>query len=218
MSDMIRAHAQERPNHTAIVDGERVLTFAEFDALIDRAASSLQRDGVGDRGAVAMCGPSSIEYVTAFVAALRVGAAACPLAPSSTAEQLAAMVRDCGAGILFVDDSASAALDTVGDKLTINAAGLVTVICVLAWIGKSGDRRRMSRQMPISCTIAESTPAAMMLFRYDSASASSLVKMSVLNVTYARTPRRCRNVMSAGRSATVKFFARIRALKRSRPK
>ena len=71
-----------------------------------------------------MCGPSSIEYVTIYVAALRVGAAACPLAPSSTSEQIAAMVRDCGAGLLCVDDSASAALDSVADKLTVKRIAL----------------------------------------------------------------------------------------------
>ena len=73
MPDMIRAHAKERPDHRAIVDGDRVLTFAEFDAWIDRAAAAMQRDGVGNKGAVAFCTPSSIEYVTAFVAALRIG-------------------------------------------------------------------------------------------------------------------------------------------------
>src|SRR5262245_4081021 len=71
MPDMIRAHAKERPQHRAIIDGERVLTFAEFDALIDRAAAAMQRDGAGNKGAVAICSPSSIEYVTVFVAALR---------------------------------------------------------------------------------------------------------------------------------------------------
>ena len=124
MPDIIRAHAQETPGRIAVIDGDRTLTFAQFDALIDRAAAALQRDGVGDRGAVAMCGPSSIEYVTTYVAALRIGAAACPLAPSSTPEQLAAMVRDCGAGLLFVDDSASSALDTVAEKLTVKRVAL----------------------------------------------------------------------------------------------
>src|SRR5690349_18014963 len=113
MPELLHAHAKERPSHIAIVDGERRMTNAEFDALVDRVAASMQRDGIQNRGAVAMCGPSSIEYVAAFVAAVRVGAAACPLAPSSTPEQLAAMVRDCDAGLLFVDDSASKALDTV---------------------------------------------------------------------------------------------------------
>jgi long-chain acyl-CoA synthetase len=124
MPAMIRAHAMERPNHPAIVDGNRVVTFAALDALVDRAAAAMQRDGVGNRGAIAVCGPSSIEYVTAFVAALRIGAAACPLAPSSTPEQLAAMVRDCGAGLLFVDDNASAALDGVADKPAMKRVAL----------------------------------------------------------------------------------------------
>jgi acyl-CoA synthetase (AMP-forming)/AMP-acid ligase II len=124
MPEMIRAHAMERPAHIALLDGERTLTFAQFDALVDRAAAALQRDGIGDKGAVAICGPSSIEYVLTFVAALRIGAAACPLAPSSTPEQLAAMVRDCGAGLLFVDDSVSAALDTVVEKLSVKRVSL----------------------------------------------------------------------------------------------
>ncbi len=118
MPALIRAHAMERPNHTAIIDGDRSVTFAELDALIDRAAAAMQRDGVQARGAIAICGPSSIEYVTAFIAALRAGAAACPLAPSSTADQLAMMVQDCGATLLFLDDSASSALDSASENVS----------------------------------------------------------------------------------------------------
>ncbi len=124
MPDLIRAHAAHRPDHVAVVDGERSLTFAQFDVLIDRAAAAMQRDSVKPRGTIAICGPSSIEYVTAFIAALRVGAAACPLAPSSTPEQLAMMVRDCGASLLFADDPASLALDGVAEPLTLTRIAL----------------------------------------------------------------------------------------------
>jgi hypothetical protein len=44
-------------------------------------------------------------------------------------------------------------------------AALVTVICVEVWMGKSGESARMSRQMPMSCTMAASTPLAMMVRR-----------------------------------------------------
>ena len=124
MPDLIRAHATSRPDHPAVVDGDRTVTFAELDALVDRAAAALQRDGVKRLDAVAMCGPSSIEYVTMFVAALRAGAAACPLAPSSTAEQLAMMVKDCGARLVFVDDAASAALESVAEPPTAKRVAL----------------------------------------------------------------------------------------------
>jgi len=115
MPDLVRAGAASRPQRTAVIDGERVVTFAALDALIDRAAAALQRDGVQRLDTVAICGPSSLEYVVIFVAALRAGAAACPLAPSSTADQLAMMVRDCGANLIFVDDDASQALESVAE-------------------------------------------------------------------------------------------------------
>ena len=57
MPELIRAHAEHRPDHIAIIDGDRSLTFAEFDVLIDRAAAAMQRDGVRSRGTVAICGP-----------------------------------------------------------------------------------------------------------------------------------------------------------------
>jgi long-chain acyl-CoA synthetase len=124
MPDMIRAHAAARPDHPAVIDGERMVTFAQFDVLVDRAAAALQRDGVKRLDTVAICGPSSIEYVTIFVAALRAGASACPLAPSSTAVQLAMMVKDCGAKLVFVDDAASAALDSTDEPPTAKRVAL----------------------------------------------------------------------------------------------
>jgi long-chain acyl-CoA synthetase len=124
MSDLIRAHAAERPDHVALIDGDDRLTYAEFNALIDRAAVALQRDGVGQRDVIAICGPSCNAYLVAFVGALRIGATVSPQSPSSTAEGLASMIRDCGAKILFLDDAVSAALDGVADKLTIPRIGL----------------------------------------------------------------------------------------------
>ncbi len=124
MPELIRSHAEYRPDHLAVIDGDRSLTFLQFDSLIDRAAAAMQRDGVKPHATVAICGSTSIEYVTTFIAALRCGAAACPLAPSSTSEQLAMMVRDCGAALLFVDDPASIALDGVAEPLKVERIAL----------------------------------------------------------------------------------------------
>jgi acyl-CoA synthetase (AMP-forming)/AMP-acid ligase II len=116
--DVIRAHAVERPNHIAVADGAHTITYAELDALCERVAAGLQRDGVKQREAIAIVGPSSIEYVAAFLGAIYAGVAASPLSPSSTPEGLALMIRDSGAKIIFCDDANSAALDTVAEKLT----------------------------------------------------------------------------------------------------
>jgi len=100
---LIRARAEAAPQSIALIQGERVLTFAAFDALLDRVAATLHRDGVGPRDAIAICAASSIEYVAAFFGALRAGVAVAPLAPSSTAESLGVMIADSGAKIFFVD-------------------------------------------------------------------------------------------------------------------
>src|ERR1700704_3485919 len=85
--DLVRHQAQERPQHTAILQEDpapRSIDYRTLDALMDRAAAALQRDGVEPTEAIAMCGPNSIEYALLFLGALRAGVAIAPLAPSST--------------------------------------------------------------------------------------------------------------------------------------
>lgn len=107
---LVRGTAQARPDRIAVIDGERQLRYAEFDALIDRIAATLQRDGLKPTDTVSICALSSIEYAATFLGALRAGIAVAPLAPSSTAKDFSAMVRDSGAKILFTDDFAANAM------------------------------------------------------------------------------------------------------------
>jgi long-chain acyl-CoA synthetase len=110
--DLIRAHARERPEHLALIEGDATLTYRELAALMDRIAFALQRDGAGE--AVAICAQASIAYATAFCGILAAGAAVAPLAPSSTAASLGMMIEDCGAKILFLDRETGESLKGVG--------------------------------------------------------------------------------------------------------
>jgi len=101
IADLIGAHAAREPRHSALVQGERTLDYASLDALMDRVAAALQRDGIRPREAIAICAANSIDYAALFLGALRAGVAVAPLAPSSTAESIAGMVADCGAKRLF---------------------------------------------------------------------------------------------------------------------
>ena len=117
--ELIHLHAQHQPGHPALVQDKRSVSYAELDALMDRVAASLQRDGVQPREAIAICASTSIEYAALFLGALRAGVAVAPLAPSSTAESLAIMIRDCGAKRLFLDATTSPALDSVRDRIDV---------------------------------------------------------------------------------------------------
>ena len=78
ISDLVRRTARAAPERVALIDGERRLSYREFDALIDRVAAALQRDGVAPRETIAICAASSI-------AAKRLPGSALPLPARSSA-------------------------------------------------------------------------------------------------------------------------------------
>jgi acyl-CoA synthetase (AMP-forming)/AMP-acid ligase II len=106
LSDLVRGHAVQRPEHIALIDADRVRTYAALDTLVDRAAAAMQRDGLIKGECVGIVAATSIEYLVVMLAALRAGGVAAPLAPSSTAQALAAMVGDAAPRLLFFDAAA----------------------------------------------------------------------------------------------------------------
>ncbi|QDM15455.1 acyl--CoA ligase [Tardiphaga sp. vice352] len=104
---LVHNTAAAQPTKIAIIDDASSLTYAEFDALIDRVAAALQADGLKPQDVISICAYSTIQYVATFLGALRAGVAVAPLAPSSTPADFAAMLKDGGAKILFMDSSAA---------------------------------------------------------------------------------------------------------------
>ncbi|MBK6006138.1 acyl--CoA ligase [Ramlibacter ginsenosidimutans] len=106
--DLIREHARARPAQPALRQGAQAMTWAELDAQVDRIAAQLQRQGLQPRQAIAIAGANSLPYACLFLGGLRAGLAVAPLPTGATAEQLAGMVRDSDARILFADASVPA--------------------------------------------------------------------------------------------------------------
>ncbi|MBC7500851.1 MAG: acyl--CoA ligase [Herminiimonas sp.] len=119
LSDCIRHHAAHRPHHAALIQESRMLDYAELDALVDRAAAALQRDGLRSGDTIAICAASSIDYAVVFLGGLRAGVAVAPLAPSSTPQSLAGMVADCGARLFFTDMAVKTELDAAGTAIGV---------------------------------------------------------------------------------------------------
>jgi long-chain acyl-CoA synthetase len=88
LSEFIRIHAGLRPDHVAVIQGERQVRWGDFDALIDRTAATLQGRGVSHQEVVAICAANSIEYLVTFLGALRAGVAVAPLAPNANVDSL----------------------------------------------------------------------------------------------------------------------------------
>jgi acyl-CoA synthetase (AMP-forming)/AMP-acid ligase II len=113
ISDLIREDALTTPGHAALIDLDRELSYGELDRAMDRVAAALLARGIGPRDTIAVCAATSIEYVAVFLGALRIGVVVAPLAPSATAENLATMIADSGAKILFLDATTRASFTTI---------------------------------------------------------------------------------------------------------
>jgi long-chain acyl-CoA synthetase len=117
--ELIRFHAQERPDHPALIEGERRVSFATLDAMMDRVAATLQREGIRSTEAIAICAGSSLEYAAVFLGALRAGVAVAPLAPSATPRTIADMAANADARLFFADTAAADELAPVRTRIAM---------------------------------------------------------------------------------------------------
>ncbi len=124
LPELIRAHAQERPDHPALIEGDETLTYGALAGLMDRIAFALQRDGVRSGEAVAICARNSLAYAAAFCGILAAGAAPALLAPSSTAASLMMMLGDSGARLFLLDRESAARLKEAGEDKAVRRIAL----------------------------------------------------------------------------------------------
>jgi 3-oxocholest-4-en-26-oate---CoA ligase len=109
--------AREVPDRVAIVCGGRRLTYAELDDRADRLAHVFASHGIGAGDAVAISLTNRSEYVEAFFAALKLGAAPVNLNYQYVADELAHVIADCDAAAVVLHpattDAVTAAVDTL---------------------------------------------------------------------------------------------------------
>ncbi|MCG6542032.1 acyl--CoA ligase [Pseudomonas sp. KSR10] len=115
--DLIAHWAERRPDHPALLQDERSMSFAELDAQMNRVACALQRDGMKPGDVLAICALNSIEYATAFLGALRAGMTVAPLAPSASADSLLTMLADASPRLLCLDALSAQHLRSVAAQL-----------------------------------------------------------------------------------------------------
>ena len=141
IAELIAAQAARRPRHPALLQDARSLDYGTLDALMNRIAAALQRDGLVPGDAISICAANSIEYAVVFLGALRAGAVVAPIPPSNTAASIAAMVADADARLLFVDADAAAKLVTVSTTMRATLLALDDAtgrLTLTAWFAGPG--------------------------------------------------------------------------------
>jgi long-chain acyl-CoA synthetase len=92
--DLIRTTARAQPGHTAVVDGERSVSYGELLARVDALAGEWRRAGVAPLDRVAFIYPDSIDYVAGSLAVLALGAAVVPVAPALMWDEVSRVIEE----------------------------------------------------------------------------------------------------------------------------
>jgi len=117
VAELVREAARERPDAVALreaTDGRRI-TWAQLDELVDRAATGYLGLGLIAGYRVLLSSGNSIEFIAAYLGALRVGLVAVPVNPRSTPRELQTMVVDARPRVVLAD---TAAIETVRQVVT----------------------------------------------------------------------------------------------------
>ena len=90
-----------RPEHPAVIGRDGILTYAELDRRSAQLARALLANGAGKGTRLALLAPDGALWLTAFYAALRVGALVTPLTTLGTPVELSHILRTSDAQILI---------------------------------------------------------------------------------------------------------------------
>ena len=117
-------HAARRPERTALLLGDRSVTYGELDARVTTLANHLVLHGIGPDSIVGMTARRSIGTIVAQLGILRAGAAYLPVDPNDPIERRRFMLEHVGARALIDLGGAKNQFDDFGlDIITLDADG-----------------------------------------------------------------------------------------------
>jgi acyl-CoA synthetase (AMP-forming)/AMP-acid ligase II len=103
IGSLITRHARYRPAHTAVVFEGARLSYAAFDARVNRLANGLLAAGIGKDDKVATVLPNGLELLTLYWSVAKIGAVVVPMSPLLQAKGLAKLLTDADAVLVLAD-------------------------------------------------------------------------------------------------------------------
>jgi long-chain acyl-CoA synthetase len=103
LADLVRAAAESRPRHPAVVTEERMTTWSEVDWQVRAVASGLISRGFEKGTRIGLMLHNGLEFVTTYFGILRAGMVAVPLNTVYTANELTRMIDGVGVRLVVAD-------------------------------------------------------------------------------------------------------------------
>lgn len=111
--DLIAQHARWQPARPAVIEGDRTLTWAEFDAATNRVANGLAALGLPRGSRLAVLMTNGVEMTQILFGAGKAGISVVPINLSVNDAAVAAMIRDCGARAVAASDAQCRRIDAL---------------------------------------------------------------------------------------------------------
>ena len=134
MGSLLPRHARFRGNHTALVVGERRLSYRQFNAYVNRLASALLAAGLRKGDKLTTVLGNSLELMAAYWAAAKTGIVIVPASPLLQETGLATLLRDSDTIMVLAHASFADALDRIRSELPLIDADRYILV------GAGGDR------------------------------------------------------------------------------
>jgi long-chain acyl-CoA synthetase len=92
------------PEKVAVIEGDRKVSFAEFDRDANRIAAAMVGAGAQPGDHIALCAPNSYQWLVFYFGALKVGSVAVTFSHSMMQDELLKVLEDCKPKIMLVAD------------------------------------------------------------------------------------------------------------------
>ncbi|MGW3165544.1 amino acid adenylation domain-containing protein [Streptomyces sp. NPDC001142] len=121
---LVAERAAAAPEHVALVDGARTVTYAELDTRAERLARLLAERGVGPEDFVALALPRSPELVVAMLAVFKAGAAFVPVDMTYPAERIAYTLDDSAPACVITTAALEARVPGKAPRILLDEDGV----------------------------------------------------------------------------------------------
>lgn len=113
VSNIIRRHVTENPDKTAIIFGDRRISYFELDTLVNRAAGGLTRLGLRRGDVLSLFLPSLPELIIAYLGTVRAGVTLNLVNAMLRKTEVAYILNDCSSNAVLVDSKRLPIIESV---------------------------------------------------------------------------------------------------------
>ena len=118
--DLFLSTVNRYKDKTAVVDGERRVTYGTLDLMVRSLSSFLISRGIGHGDKVAILLPNLLEFITSFFSVASLGAVTLPLNVAYKAEEIRFYVSDSRVKLLITEESLKSIAEKGTDGLGIS--------------------------------------------------------------------------------------------------